>query len=254
MSDWTREEALIVAGSRLLHDDRIVFAGIGAPLVAAALAQRVHAPGLTIVLEGGCIGAKPRAGALPTSTNEMRSAHGSEMLTGIVDVFLYAQRGLYDYGFVGVGQIDRFGNVNTSVIGPRERPAVRLPGSGGANDIVSHCREILLITKHERRRFVERVDFRTSPGYLGGGDERALAGLTRGRPTQVMTDLALFDFEPTSHELRLQALQPGVEVDEVQEATGFELLVSPVVGRLTPPTVEELHVLRELCEGPPPAA
>jgi glutaconate CoA-transferase, subunit B len=253
MSEWTREEAMIVAGSRLLQGDRVVFAGIGAPLVAAALAQRVHAPGLTIVLEGGCIGTRPRAGELPTSTNEMRGAHGSAMLTGIVDVFLYAQRGLYDYGFVGVGQIDRFGNVNTSVIGPREKPAVRLPGSGGANDIVSHCREILLITKHERRRFVERVDFLTSPGYLGGSHERVRAGLTRGRPTKVMTDLALLDFDPESHALRLEALQPGVEVDEVQEATGFELPVPPAVGRLQPPTAEELRLLRELCEGPAPA-
>lgn len=250
MSDSTREEAMIVAGSRLLQDDRIVFAGIGAPLIAAALAQRLHAPGLTIVLEGGCIGSKPRAGELPTSTNEMRGSHGSEMLTGIVDVFLYAQRGLYDYGFIGAGQIDRFGNINTSVIGPREKPAVRLPGSGGANDIVSLCREIFLIAKHERRRFVERVDFLTSPGYLGGGDERTHAGLTRGRPTKVLTDLALLDFEPESHELRLAALQPGVEVGEVKEATGFELLVSPTVGRLQPPTAEELGVLRELCDGP----
>jgi glutaconate CoA-transferase subunit B len=253
MTDWTREEAMIVGGSRLLHDDRVVFAGIGAPLVAAALAQRVHAPGLTIVLEGGCIGSRPRDGELPTSTNEMRGSHGSEMLTGIVDVFLYAQRGLYDYGFVGVGQIDRFGNVNTSVIGVREKPAVRLPGSGGANDIVSHCREVLLIAKHERRRFVERVDFVTSPGYLGGGDERARAGLTRGRPTKVQTDLALLDFEPESHELRLSALQPGVELDEVRDATGFELLVPPDVGRLEPPTAGELRALRELCGASAPA-
>jgi len=252
MSDWTREEAMIVAGSRLLRDDRIVFAGIGAPLVAAALAQRVHAPGLTIVLEGGCIGSKPRDGELPTSTNEMRGAYGAEMLTGILDVFLYAQRGLYDYGFVGVGQIDRFGNVNTSVIGHREKPVVRLPGSGGANDIVSHCREILLIAKHERRRFVERVDFLTSPGYLGGGNERARAGLTRGHPTKVVTDLALLDFEPESHELRIEALQPGVDLDQVQEATGFELPAPPVVGSLQPPTAEELRALRELYEGPAP--
>jgi glutaconate CoA-transferase, subunit B len=253
MSEWTREEAMIVAGSRLLQDDRIVFAGIGAPLVAAALAQRVHAPGLTIVLEGGCIGAKPRAGELPTSTNEMRGSHGSEMLTGIVDVFLHAQRGLYDYGFVGAGQIDRFGNVNTSVIGPREKPLVRLPGSGGANDIVSLCREVFLIAKHERRRFVERVDFLTSPGYLGGGDERARAGLTGGGPAKVLTDLAQLDFEPESHELRLEALQPGVELEEVQEATGFDLQVPPAVGRLQAPTAEELRVLRELCDGPAPA-
>lgn len=253
MSDWTREEAMLVAGSRLLHDDRVVFAGIGAPLVAAALARRAHAPGLTIVLEGGCIGPTPRAGELPASTNEMRAAYGSEMLTGIVDVFLYAQRGLYDYGFVGAGQIDRFGNVNTSVIGARDRPVVRLPGSGGANDIVSLCREVLLITKHERRRFVERVDFLTSPGYLGGGGERADAGLTRGRPTKVITDLALLDFEPGSNELRLEALQPGAEVDEVRQNTGFELLVPPVVGRLQPPSAEELRILRELA-GKPAAA
>jgi glutaconate CoA-transferase subunit B len=241
---------MIVAGSRLLKDDRVVFAGVGAPFIASALAQRVHAPGLTIVLEGGCIGPTPMPGELPSSTNEMRGARGSSMLTGIVDIFLYGQRGFYDYGFVGAGQIDRFGNVNSSVIGTWEEPMVRLPGSGGANDIVSLCREILLIAKHEPRRFVEQVDFLTSPGYLDGGDARERAGLTRGRPSKVLTDLAVLDFEPGSRAMRLEALQPGVAVPEVRAATGFELVIPPSIGQVEPPSEEELWLLRTLREGP----
>ncbi len=245
---------MVVAGSRMLRDDRVVFAGVGAPLQASALAQRLHAPNLTIVLEGGYVGPRMLPGKLPVSTNEMRAARGSVMLTGIVDVFLYAQAGHFDYGLVGAGQIDRFGNVNTSVIGRVDTPAVRLPGSGGANDIVSACREILVLTKHERRRFVERVDFVTSPGYLTGGDARRQAGLTRGAPVAVITDLAVLGFDARSKLMRLDALQPGATVEDVVGNTGFELLMSPEVEALPPPTVEELAQLRLLRDGAPAVA
>lgn len=234
---------MTIAGSRLLRDGRVVFAGVGAPLEASVLAKRLHAPGLTIVLEGGSIGPRMVPGKLPISTNEMRGAHGSSMLVGIADLFLYAQRGWYDYGFVGAAQVDQFGNVNTSRIGDT---AVRLPGSGGANDIVSSCREIMIMTRHERRRFVERVDFVTSPGFLSGPDARRAAGLTRSRPVAVITDLALMGFDEATGRLRLDALQPGVTVEQVREHTGFELLVSDAVGELAPPTERELAELRRL--------
>jgi glutaconate CoA-transferase subunit B len=246
---WERDEAMILAGSRLLLDNRVVFAGVGAPLIASVVAKRLHAPNLTVVLEGGFVGPQMLDGKLPISTNEMRAARHSVMLTGIVDVFLYSQRGLFDYGFVGAGQIDRYGNVNTSFIGSPDQPKVRLPGSGGANDIVSLCREILVMTKHERRRFVERVDFVTSPGYLEGGDARERAGLRQGRPVCVLTDLAMLVFDMESRRMRLDALQPGVSLEEVLDSTGFELLVPEHVGQLPAPSEEELVALRRLQEG-----
>ncbi len=237
---------MVVAGSRMLEDGRVVFAGVGAPLLASVLALQLHAPDLTIVLEGGYIGPRMLPGRLPISTNEMRGARASVMLTGIVDTFLYGQRGRYEYGFVGAAQIDMFGNVNTSFIGPVEHPKVRLPGSGGANDIVSSCREIFVITKHERRRFVDRVDFITSPGYLDGGDARQRAGLTGGHPVAVITDLAVMGFDPETKRMRLDALQPGVSLEDVVGATGFELLVASDVRVLDPPTEEELAALARL--------
>jgi glutaconate CoA-transferase subunit B len=246
---WSGEDVMIVAGSRVLADDSVVFAGVGAPLQASVLAQQLHAPNLTIVLEGGYIGPHMLPGKLPISTNEMRAARRSVMLTGIVDVFLYAQSGHFDYGFVGAAQVDMFGNVNTSFIGSADRPKVRLPGSGGANDIVSSCREILVITKHERRRFVERVDFVTSPGYLDGGDSRKRAGLTGARPVAVITDLAVLGFDPDTKRMRLDGLQPGVMVDEVSASTGFELLIPTSVPEVAPPTEEELAALARLRHG-----
>jgi glutaconate CoA-transferase subunit B len=242
-------DLMTVAGSRLLRDGSVVFAGVGSPLEASVLAKRLHAPSLTIVLEGGSIGPRMIPGKLPISTNEMRAAHGSFMLVGITDIFLYAQRGCFDYGFVGAAQVDQFGNINTSFIGDPDRPKVRLPGSGGANDIVSSCREIMIMTRHERRRFVERVDFVTSPGYLSGPESRLEAGLTRSLPVAVITDLALMGFDPASGRLRLDAVQPGVTVDAVRDATGFELLVADTVAELPSPTEQELMELRRLHDG-----
>jgi glutaconate CoA-transferase subunit B len=245
-ASWTPQELMTVAASRLLEDHRAVFAGVGMPLLASVLAKRRHAPDLTIVLEGGIIGPRMLAGRLPISTNEMRAARHATMLTSITDVFLLAQRGLLHYGFLGAAQIDRHGNINTSFIGPVERPRVRLPGTGGANDIASLCNEVLVVTAHEPRRFVERVDFVTSPGHLTGGDARDKAGLVTRGPSMVVTDLALLDFEPTSRRMRLRGLQAGVTVDQVRAHTGFELLVHPRVERLAPPAAADLEILREL--------
>lgn len=246
MTGPTPQELMTIAGSRLLADGRVVFAGVGAPLEASVLAKRLHAPELTIVLEGGSIGARMVSGKLPVSTNEMRGAHDASMLAPITDIFLYAQRGWMDYGFIGAGQIDQFGNVNTSYIGDPDRPTVRLPGSGGANDIVSSCREIFIMTRHERRRFVDRVDFITSPGYLSGPEARRQAGLVRSRPVAVITDLALLGFDEATGRLRLDALQAGVSEEEVAEHTGFELLRAAEVGELARPSDEELTELRAL--------
>jgi len=199
-----------------------------------------------MMVEGGIIGPEWRPGELPISTNEMRAAYRAQMLPGITDAFLLAQRGFMDVGFIGGAQIDQHGNLNTSAIGGYDRPAVRLPGSGGANDIISLCREVMILTVHEKRRFTERVDFVTSPGYLGGGDGRRKSGLLFGGVSRMVTTLGVFDFEPTSRRMRLIALHPGITLEEVQANTGFELLLSETIATTAAPTSKELDILRML--------
>src|SRR5207245_571964 len=194
---FNASELLAVIAARQLRDDTTVFAGVGVPLLAAALAKRRHAPRLTMVIEGGIIGPEIAPGRLPVSTNEMRAAHRATMLPGITDAFLFAQRGFVDVGFMGGAQIDQYGNINTSVLGADYwRPKVRLPGTGGANDIASLCREVIIVTAHEKRRFVERVDFVTSPSWLRGDGSRRAAGLLFGGVSRVVTPLGILGFEP----------------------------------------------------------
>ena len=243
---FTQNELLAVMGSRQLRDDQTVFTGVGAPMMASVLAQRRHAPRLTMVIEGGIVGPRWRPGWLPISTNEMRCAYRAQMLPGITDAFLLAQRGFLDVGFIGGAQIDGYGNLNTSYIGGVERPKVRLPGSGGANDIISLCREVIILTVHEKRRFTERVEFITSPGYLTGGDSRRKSGLLFGGVSRMVTTLGVFDFEPQSRRMRLIALHPGITRDDVQANTGFEVLVSDTLTTTAPPTSKELDILRML--------
>jgi glutaconate CoA-transferase subunit B len=243
----TPAELLAVMGSRQLKDDTTVFAGVGVPLLAAALAQQRHAPRLTMVIEGGIIGPQIRPGRLPVSTNEMRAAHRAQMLPGITDTFLFAQRGFLDYGFMGGAQIDQYGNINTSVVGTDYwKPKVRLPGTGGANDIASLCREVFILTAHEKRRFVPRVDFITSPAWLDGDGARRRAGLLFGGVSRVVTTLGIFGFHPDSKRMRVEALHPGVTLDQVRAETGFELLTAPDVGVTEPPDDDELAMLRAL--------
>ena len=243
----TANELLAVMGARALRDGVTVFAGVGAPMMAAALAQRTHAPNLTMMMEGGILGPSFKPCELPISTNEMRTAYRAQALHGITDAFLLAQRGFLDVGFIGGAQIDQFGNLNTSAIGGSyDKPAVRLPGSGGANDIISLCREVMILTVHEKRRFTEKVDFVTSPGYLAGGDARKKSGLLFGGVSRMVTTLGVFDFEPQSRRMRLIALHPGCTVDQVQANTGFEVLVSPALTTTESPSEKELDILRML--------
>jgi glutaconate CoA-transferase, subunit B len=168
------------------------------------------------------------------------------MLPGITDAFLLAQRGFFDVGFIGGAQIDQWGNLNTTAIGDYDRPKVRLPGSGGANDIISLCRAVIILTAHEKRRFIPKVDFITSPGHVAGGDSRRRSGLLFGGVTRVVTTLGLFDFEPESRRMRLEAVHPGVTVEQVRDMTPFDLLVADPVKTTTPPTANELGLLRSL--------
>jgi len=244
-SGYTASELLAVMSARLLADGQTVFAGIGIPLLAATLAQRLHAPGLTILFEGGVIGPFIVAGELPPSTNEQRCTRRANMVLPITDVLLLLQRGYVDVGFMGGAQIDRFGNLNSSFIGDPDAPRTRLPGSGGGNDIASLTRMIVAM-KHEKRRFVERVDYITSPGFLAGGDSRAHAGLVAGGMYRVVTDLAMLGFDVQTGEMTVLALHPGVSLADVQEKTGFALKAVGDLGRTVAPRPAELQVLRDL--------
>jgi glutaconate CoA-transferase, subunit B len=242
---FTASELLAVMSARLLRDGQTVFAGVGIPLLAATLAQRLHAPGLTILFEGGTIGAFIEPGKLPPSTNEQRCTRRANMVLGSTDVLLLLQRGYVDVGFMGGAQIDQYGNLNSSLIGTPEHPVTRLPGTGGGNDIASLTRMIVAM-KHEKRRFVERVDFVTSPGFLSGGGSRRAAGLAAGGMFRVVTDLGLFGFEEGSKRMQLLALHRGVTVAEVQANTGFAMLVAAEPALTDPPAENELAVLRQL--------
>jgi len=242
---YTASELLAAMSARLLRDGQVVFAGVGVPLLAATLAQRLHAPGLTILFEGGVIGAFIEPGKLPPSTNEQRCTRRANMVLGSTDVLLLLQRGYVDIGFMGGAQIDQYGNLNSSFIGDPERPETRLPGTGGGNDIASLTRMIVAM-RHEKRRFVERVDFVTSPGFLSGADGRRRAGLMAGGMYRVVTDLGIFGFEERSKRMELQGLHRGVTSDQVQTNTGFELLIAADLEITEPPTEHELAELRRL--------
>jgi glutaconate CoA-transferase, subunit B len=244
-SGYTASELLAVMSARLLRDGQVVFAGVGIPLLAATLAQRLHAPGLTILFEGGVIGAFIEPGKLPPSTNEQRCARRANMVLWSTDVLLLLQRGYVDIGFMGGAQIDQYGNLNSSFIGDPDRPVTRLPGTGGGNDIASLTRMIVAM-KHEKRRFVNRVDFVTSPGFLSGADTRREAGLTAGGMYRVVTDLGIFGFEEHSKRMQIIALHSGVSADQVQANTGFELLIAKGLEIADPPSEHELGVLRHL--------
>lgn len=242
---YTASELLAVMSSRLLVDGQIVFAGVGIPLLAATLAQRLHGPGLTILFEGGTIGAFVEPGMLPPSTNEQRCTRKANMLLPTTDVLLLLQRGYVDVGFMGGAQIDQYGNLNSSFIGDPEHPKIRLPGTGGGNDIAS-LTHMIVAMRHERRRFVEKVDFITSPGFLHGGASRAEEGLPAGGMYRVVTDLAMLGFDEQTRRMKVIALHPGVRPEQVQENTGFEVIIERDVEVTDAPTQRELAVLREL--------
>ncbi len=244
--EYTAHELLTVMTCRQMAGARTVFAGVGIPLVAAVMAKGTLAPDLIILVEGGSIDPQVIPGLLPISTNEMRLAHRAQMLAEITDIFLFAQRGFVDLGIIGGAQIDRFGNVNTTVVGPYDAPKLRLPGSGGANDIISLCRRTILVTMHERRRFVPRVDFVTSPGFLDGGRSRREAGLMFGEVTRVVTDLGIFGFDEKTKGMRLESLHPGASLDDLRERTGFEVIIPDPIPLTDPPTASELEYVRKI--------
>ena len=237
-------ELLICSASRLMPDNTTAFIGTGVPMLAASLAQKMHAPNLVTIFAFGGTGAI--LDDLPMAVGERRTFHKAVGASGIRDIVETAQRGFIEYGFLGGAQIDPFGNLNSTVIGDHDHPKVRLPGSGGANDVGSHCWQTIAIMRHDQRRFVEEVDFITTPGYLTGPGAREVAGLPPGTgPYRVVTTLAVMGYHPDTKRMMLLATQPGVTVEQVVENTGFQLVIPDDVERNQPPTEEELRILRE---------
>jgi glutaconate CoA-transferase subunit B len=242
---YTASELLTILSARELKNGQVVFAGIGIPLLAATLAQRLDCPELTILFEGGVIGAFIEPGKLPPSTNDQRCTKRANMVLGSTEVLLLLQRGYVDIGFMGGAQIDQYGNLNSSFIGDPDHPSVRLPGTGGGNDI-SSLAAMIVAMKHEKRRFVEKVDFVTSPGWLDGGGSRAAKGLPAGGMYRVVTDLAVFGFDEGSRRMKVLSLNPGVSRETVQDNTGFELVFDEDMAATKVPTVREIEALRTL--------
>ena len=240
--DYNAIELMICVAARFLEDGATVGVGTGAPCAAAMLAQKTHAPGLFVVFEAGGLG--PELPAMPISVGDSRTSHRAVMATSMADVFEMCQRGLIDYAFLGGAQIDVFGNLNSTVVGPFEKPSVRFPGSGGGNDFASFCWRTMVMTEHSPRRFVETLDFVTSPGYLSGGRAREAAGLpSETGPYRVITDLCVMGYGVEGR-MEVLSLHPGVTRQDVTEATGFSLEIPEGVAGTEAPTEQELHVLR----------
>jgi len=246
MTEYTSDEMMSVAAARALGDGMSCFVGIGLPSTAANLARRGHAPNLTLIYESGCLGAKPTR--LPLSIGDGELADTADAVVSVPEVFNYwLQPGRIDVGFLGAAQLDKFGNINTTVIGPDyANPKVRLPGAGGAPEIAASCREVFVVLRQSPRTFVEKVDFVTSFGHGTGKGDRERLGLPGAGPTLVVTDLGLMRPDPETAELTLTELHPGVEVDQVVEATGWKLKVSGDLGTTPAPTETELRILRDL--------
>ena len=243
--EYTTEEMMTVAASRELRDGAVCFVGIGLPSEAANLARATHAPNCVLVYESGTIGAKPEV--LPLSIGDGVLAERADSVVSVPEIFNYwLQAGRIDVGFLGGAQVDRYGNINTTVIGPYEDPKVRLPGAGGAPEIAASAREVIMVLKHRPRSFVERLAFVTSVGHRHGGDSRAELGYPGSGPMAVITDLGILRPDPRSRELTLTALHPGASVEGAREATGWELRVAGDLETTEPPTEEELRVLRDL--------
>ena len=244
MGAFTLTELLACVASRLLEDNRSVFVGTGLPMIAALLAQRTHSARLLIIVGAGVGG--PRSPSLPVSVGDARTFHQAVLASSMHDVMSACCAGYIDYGFLGGAAVDGYGNLNTTIFGDWQRPKVRLPGSGGANDIGSFCwRTIYLMRNQSTRTFMQKLPFVTTPGYLDGPGARERAGLVGGGPWRVISHLGLMGFDEESCRMRLISYHPGVTPEVIQQFTGFELLVPDDVIETPRPTAEELRILRE---------
>ena len=241
---YTPMELMICCAARELEDGKTVAVGTGLPCAAAMLAQRSSAPNLVILFEAG--GVAPQLPTMPVSVGDSTTFHRAVMATSMVDVMQFCQRGVVDYTFLSGAQIDPYGNLNSTMIGgDYHKPKVRLPGSGGANDLASFCWRTLIVMKHDPKKFVEKLDFLTTPGYLTGPGAREAAGLpAQTGPFRVITDLGVLDFAPDTCQMRVRSLHPGKTLEQVRASTGFELAALDPVGVTAEPTDRELEILR----------
>ena len=242
---YSPTELMACVAARILEDGRSVLVGTGLPMIGAILAQRTHARNLLIIFEAGGIG--PQVPVLPISVGDSRTFFRAVAASSMHAVMSACQAGLVDYGFLGGAMMDCHGNLNTTVIGEWEHPTVRLPGSGGGSDAGSLCERTIIIMRQDRRRFVDPIDFLTTPGYLDGPGARERAGLPRGTgPFRVITQLGVYDFEEQTKRLRLLALHPGVSVEEVKANSSFEVLLPERLENTAPPSEEERRLLKEI--------
>jgi acyl CoA:acetate/3-ketoacid CoA transferase beta subunit len=244
--NYNLSELLACVASRLLEDNRAVFVGTGLPMISTMLAQRTHAPHILIIFEAGGIG--PQVPVLPVSVGDSRTFHKAVAASSMHDVMSAAQAGYIDYAFLGAAAMDMYGNLNTTVIGNWEKPKVRLPGSGGANDLGSLCWRTLYIMRNQSPlTFMEKLEFVTTPGWLQGAGSREAAGLPAGcGPYRVITQLGVYGFDEETKRLALISLHPGVALEDVQENSSFEILIPDEVQVTQPPTKEEQRILREI--------
>lgn len=245
MSDWTRDEMMTVAAARRLKDTDVCFVGIGLPSAACNLARLTHAPNIVLIYESGTIGTRPNV--LPLSIGDGELADTASCVVPLPEVFSYLlQGGRVDVGFLGAAQIDRFANLNSTVIGSYEKPKTRLPGAGGASEIAAHAKQTFVIMRATPRSFVKKLDFRTSMGFLDGSDARAKTRATGGGPQAVITDFGVLEPAPETRELTLVTLFTGVNADEAKAAVGWPLAVAAELATMPPPAEHELAALRAL--------
>ncbi len=241
---YNEMELMICLASRILEDGSTVVVGTGAPCAATMLAQKTHSPNLIILFEAGGVG--PILPTMPISVGDSRTFARAIMAGSMSDVMESCQRGLIDYCFLGGAQIDQYGNINSTVIGSFEKPKVRFPGSGGANDLASLCWRTLMITPHDQRRFVDKLDFLTTPGYLTGETAREAAGLPPGTgPYKVITNLCVMGFDEKTKRMKVESVHPGVTREQIVENTSFELMWADQVKVSLEPEEQELRILRE---------
>ena len=244
MDNYNSMELMICAAARYLEDGKLVSVGTGAPCAAAMLAQKLHAPKLVVLFEAG--GFAPQLPTMPISVGDSRTTHRAFLASSMDDIMSSCQRGMVDYTFLGGAQIDMYGNINSTLVGDYDKPKVRFPGSGGANDFASLCWRILMITPHDKRRFSEKLEFYTSPGFLTGKGAREEAGLPEDTgPYKIITNLAVLGFDDETARMKIESLHPGITLDQVKENTGFELLHDDDLPITDEPTEEYLRILRE---------
>jgi glutaconate CoA-transferase subunit B len=245
--DWTQDEMMTVAAARLLWDGCVCFVGIGLPSAAANLARLTHAPGIVLIYESGTIGTRPDV--LPLSIGDGELAETADAVVPLPEIFTYwLQGGRVDVGFLGAAQIDRFGNLNSTVIGDYARPKTRLPGAGGASEIATHAKQTFVVLKQSPRSFVPRLDFRTSGGFLEGAGSRDRTLFPGAGPQVVITDYGVLKPEPGSEELTLVARYENIAIEDAVKATGWPLRVASGVEVVAAPSTDELRALRQLHE------